>query len=281
VGDRVYFSDVGGGTWCFALSGERLWHHDGNAPILVRPVVHEGILYVTNVDDLALALDAETGELVWRYQARPDLGREAELALYAAPPAVINGDEVLLGFSDGSLVSLNHRTGEEHWSKRIGEGRYPDLVAEPTAYGSDLYASGYFRPLVALDRESHEVRWRLDSGAAAAVVVDERQDPATVYHPGSDGTLRAVSALTGALRWEWDSGTSGALTTPVITPAGLVVASSQGGIYLIDAETGEPTWRWREPMLLLGVSSQPVVDGRQLFFVSNAGWLYAFVVPRS
>lgn len=277
--DRVYFSDVGGGTWCYELDGTLVWHHDGNAPILVQPTLHDGLLFTTNVDDLALALDAGTGELAWRYQARPDTAREAELTLYAAPPAVIHEQEVLLGFSDGSLVALDWRTGEEQWSKRVGEDRYPDLVAEPTVHGTDLYTSGYYRPLVAIDNKTHEVRWRLDNGAADKVVVDDSTTPATAYHPGSDGTLRAVNTLTGAVRWEWDSETTGALTAPVITEAGLVLGSSQGGVYLVDDETGDEIWRYHERRLLQGVSSQPLVDGRQLYFVSNAGWLYSFVVP--
>ena len=277
--DRVIFTDVGGRTWSYQLDGTFLWKHISGAPILVEPVVHDGLVFVTNVDDLAVALDAYTGELAWRYQHPKDLSREAELALYAAPPAVIVEDEVLLGFSDGTLVGLEYSGGEKQWSKAIGEGRYPDLVAEPVAYGPDLYTSGYYKPLVALDKEGRDVRWRLDNGAANPPVVDDRDSAAVLYHPGSDGTMRAVSTLTGAVKWTWDSGTDGALTTPVITDAGLVLGSSEGGVYLIDPETGDERWRVHEDRLLLGVSSTPVVDGRQLFFVTNAGWLYAFVVP--
>lgn len=276
---RVIFSDVGGDTWCYEREGALVWHNDGAAPILVRPTVHDGIVFVTNVDGLAAAFDARTGEMVWRYQARKDFSRDAELALYAAPPAVITGDEVLLGFSDGTLVALDWRTGEERWSKRVGEGRYPDLVAEPAVHGGELFASGYYKPLVAIDVKTHETRWRLDHGAADRVVVDDRTTPATAYHPGSDGTLRAVSTLTGAVIWEWDSDTTGALTAPVITEAGLLLGSSQGSVYLIDPESGEERWRYHESWLLQGVSARPVVDGRQLFFVSNAGWLYSFTVP--
>ena len=86
---------------------------------------------VTNVDDLAVSLRADTGELEWQYRAKRDLTREAEMSLYAAPRAIIRGEEVLLGFSNGTLVAVELETGEEIWSKSVGEGRYPDIVADP------------------------------------------------------------------------------------------------------------------------------------------------------
>ncbi|MEQ1501620.1 MAG: PQQ-binding-like beta-propeller repeat protein [Myxococcota bacterium] len=102
---------------------------------------------------------------------------------------------------------------------------------------------------------------------------------AVLIHPGSDGKLRAVATLTGAELWTWDSGTTGALTSPVETPAGLLVGSSEGSVYLVDPKTGDELWRWHEPYLLRGVSAEPAVDGRQAVFVSNAGYLYSLIVP--
>ena len=166
--DRLYFSDTGGNTYCYDHSGRLVWKHDGNAPVLVAPTVSDDGTWVvvTNVDDLAVALNADTGVLSWQYRAKRDLTRQAELSLFAAPRAVIQGDEVVLGFSDGSLVAVELTTGEERWRREIGEGRYPDLVADPVASGTDLFTSGYFRPLVALDLPSHNIRWRLEVGAA-------------------------------------------------------------------------------------------------------------------
>jgi outer membrane protein assembly factor BamB len=282
TGERVYFSDTGGNTYGYDLEGNQVWKHDGNAPILVAPTVSPDgkLVIVTNVDDLAVALDAATGALVWQYRARKDASRQAELSLYAAPQAEVVGDQVLLGFSSGTLAAVELATGEELWKRSVGEGRYPDLVSDPVAAGDDVYASGYFEPLVAIDLESHNVRWRLDVGAARApTLVQEGDGPPTLYHPGSDGRLRAVQTLTGAELWSWDSGTSGALTSPIPTEAGLVVGSSEGSIYIVDPKTGKERWRWHEPYLLRGLSSEPAVAGRQLVFVSNAGYLYSMLVP--
>lgn len=281
VGDRVYFADTGGTVWCYRLDGTEVWQQSTSAPILTEPVLHDGLVFVTNVDDVAVAFDADDGELVWQYKRRPDLTREAELALYAAPPAVVLGPVVLLGFSDGAVVAIDRVRGDVVWDKRVGEGRYPDVVAAPVAAGTDIYASGYFTPLLAVDQASRNVRWRLEIGAANAVAVDPSRDPLVLYHPSTDGKLRAIVALTGAERWTWDSGTTGSLTTPLLTPAGLLVGSSEGALYLVDPETGELLWRYDQPELLEGVTSAPFVADRQLVFVTNAGRLHSMVVPRA
>jgi outer membrane protein assembly factor BamB len=284
AGDRVWFGDTGGNTYCYDLDdGELVWQHDGNAPILVAPVVvpDGSKVLVTNIDDLAVSLDAVTGELLWQYRSKRDLTRQAELTLYAAPRAEIRDDLAVLGFSSGVVVAVDLETGEERWKRGVGEGRYPDIVADPVTVGTDLYTSGYYRPLVAIDLPSHNVRWRVDAGAAHAVAVDEDAGgQVMLYHPGSDGILRAVVALTGAELWSWNSGSSGALTTPLITDAGLLVASSETSIWLVDPVTGETVWRWHEPWMLQGISADPAIEGRQAMFVTNAGFLYSLIVPR-
>jgi outer membrane protein assembly factor BamB len=275
----VWFGDVGGTTWCYRLNGEEIWRHAGTAPILSRPTVDGDRVIVVDVDGLAIALDAETGELVWRYQARRDLSRSAELALYAAPSAVVQNGTVILGFSDGSLVGLDAVSGQEQWTKRVGEGRYPDVVADVVpAPNGVLLAAGFYGPFQAFDVQSRNTLWRVDVGAAYAPALSPVDGVA--WLGGTDGKVRAIATLTGAERWVWDSGdVAAALTTPQWTPAGLVVASSSGGVWLLDPESGNEIWSFSEPWLLVGVSSTPVVDGRELLLVSNAGRLYSFVAP--
>ena len=279
--DAVFFSDTGGNTYRFGLKGEPVWRHDGSAPILVGPTVLEedDLVLVSNVDDLVVALNATTGELEWQYHARRDPTRHAELTLYAAPrPFVVRSEErdlAVLGFSSGTVVAVDLESGEEVWKRSVGEGRYPDVVGDLVGEGNDLLASGYFGPFVAIDLPSHNIRWRVEAGAAHAPLVQ----PERIVHPGSDGILRAVAPLTGAEIWRWDSGGSGALTTPIATEAGLVVASSDGGVWIVDAVDGREVWRWHEPWLLTSVSTPPAVEGRQMVFVTGSGWLYSLLVP--
>jgi len=276
---RVFFSDSGGVTWCYSVYGTLLWSHDSASPVLVRPTVVRDTVYITNVDDLAVALNVHTGALKWRYQQKPDLTRTSDLSLYGAPPAVAGDGLVLLGFSDGTLVALDEEKGDVKWTRRVGEGPYPDLMGEPVVYREDIFASGYFQPLVAIDRATQNVRWSVPVGSAQGVYVDDSTGEPLVIHPGTDGTLRAVVALTGAERWRWASGDAGALSTPEPTPAGLLISSSAGSVYLIDPSTGYELWRYRTDRHLSGVTATPVVNGRQLLFITNAGVLHSMLVP--
>jgi len=277
-GQRVYFSDTAGDTFCYTLDGALVWKHDGRNPILVQPQLHGSVIYTTDVEDLAIALDSETGALLWRYEHRKDPTRRSQLALYAAPQAVVLGeDQVMFGFSDGSVVALNAETGDTNWTKRVGEGAYPDIVSTPVAFGSDVFVAGYYGPLVALDHVDQTIRWRVDVGAAASPALDGTRG--VMFHPGSDGVLRSVSALTGDVLWEWDSGTGGALTKPVASDAGLFVGMAEGGLALIHPDTGEQLWRFVGDFILQGVTATPTLDGRQLILITNAGYIYSFVRP--
>ncbi len=279
VGDKVIFADTGGHTWCYKLDGTLVWDHDSAAPVLAPPTVDDGYVFVANVDDLVVALHAEDGSLAWRYEQPVDITRRAELALYAAPRLTRAGADLVAGFSDGTLVAFAPTTGDVRWQSRVGTGRYPDLVATPTPYQGLLFVSGYDEPLVALDLVTHKSIWEAPHGAAASAVVLGDGDDATLLHPGTDGVLRAMSVLTGLERWTWDAADDGALSMPVITPAGILVASSEGTVTLIDPANGLETWGFHSSVNLDGVTSAPVVDGRQLLFVTNAGFLYSMLTP--
>jgi outer membrane protein assembly factor BamB len=277
-GDHLWFGDAAGYTWCTDLDGKVVWKHFSGAPILASPTIAGGRVYVSNVDSLVVALDQTTGALVWRHAQKLDPGRTAELQLYASPSPLVAGDLVLTGYSDGTIAALSLATGEMAWQRRVGEGRYPDISANPIARSTDVIVGGYTEPLLAFDLASRNVRWRLDVGSAAAPTLDPT-DGRTVYHGGVDGILQSVDGVTGAPGWTWDSETKAALTTPLWTEAGLLVGSTAGGLYLISPSDGKEQWRLDTGNLLAGISVEPAIDGRQVVVVTNAGNLVSLVAP--
>lgn len=275
--DAVWFSDSAGYTWCYGLDdGVERWRHYAGAPLLASPAVVDGRLYLTSVDDVVYALDARTGELAWRHAQQLDPGRGVELELFGAPSPTVMGEVVLTGHSDGTLLALGRADGEVLWQRRVGEGRYPDLIAPAMGLEGSVLAAGYTSPLIALDPETRSVRWRLDEVGGAEPFL---RDGERIYVSGVDGKLRAVDTRTGELLWTWDSGTGGSLASPVMTEAGLLVGASVGGLSLVDAARGETRWTLELGYLLDGVSAPPAVEGNEAWVLTNAGNLVHLVVP--
>ena len=271
----VLFSDSAGYTFRYDGDGELVWSHFGGAPVTARPTMADGRVFVGSVDDVLYALDAASGDLVWRYARPEDPTRHSELTLFGAPSPVLDGDLLLAGFSDGAAVALSASSGTTQWERRVGEGTYPDLIGTPVVADGDLYVGGFSEPLVSLDLDTKSVRWRVDAGTADASLVDGDR----LYHPGSDGKLRAIDRRTGATIWTWDSETSGALTTPQATGAGLMLGSSDGGLYLVDPGTGETSWELERYHLLHGITVAPVVVGDQVLALTNGGVLISLRAP--
>lgn len=273
--DSIVFSDGAGYTWHYGLDGALLWRHFAGAPVLSSPAVHDDTVYVSALDGTVWAIGLGDGEVRWLYTHPGDRSREAELELYGAPAPVPAGDLLLAGFHDGRLVALERADGAVRWEAGVGEGRYPDLIAEALVSGDDVYVGGFSAPFSAMDLATQNIRWSLEFGVASASVLHER----TLYVPGADGKLRALDKLTGSIVWEWDSETSGALSQPQITQAGVFVGSSDGSLWLVDQQAGETLWTYDEGHMLNGISVAPVVDGRQVLVVTNAGNLISLVVP--
>lgn len=275
--ELVWFSDTAGYTWCYRIrDGEKLWSHYSGAPLLSSPLVSGGRVYLSNVDDVVFALDAFSGELAWRHAQQLDPGRGIELELFGAPSPALAGELLLTGHSDGTLLALNASDGELAWQRRVGEGRYPDLIAPAMGTEEAILVAGYTAPLLALDLSSQAVRWRLDDVGAAEALVRRGDD---VYVAGVDGKLRAVNLRTGELRWTWDSGTGGSLAEPVVTEAGLLVGAAVGGLALVDRDSGATIWTLDLGHQLDGVSGAPLVSGDEAWVVTNAGNLVHLVVP--
>ncbi len=95
------------------------------------PIVNDGYMYVSTPHNHVLALDARSGELLWRYE------RELPEDLIQMHPTnrgvALHGNRVYLATADAFLVALNARTGEVEWEQEVED-----------------YTSGYYMTLAPL-----------------------------------------------------------------------------------------------------------------------------------
>jgi len=94
-------------VWAMAEGGANQSH----------PIVHNGILYLLNPNNIVSALDARTGNLIWENRVGPDQ-RPGYGGLRSFS---IAADKILFAASDARMVALDARTGKLLWQTPVGD----------------------------------------------------------------------------------------------------------------------------------------------------------------
>ena len=84
------------------------------------PLVHDGIMYLTNPGNIIQALDARTGDVIWQY-AREFPEGVSQTGFNQLRNISIYEDKVLLSTKDAALVALDARTGHVVWEHQIAD----------------------------------------------------------------------------------------------------------------------------------------------------------------
>ncbi len=150
--------------------------NDGLGASEATPLVHNGIMYLVNVDNLVQALDAKTGELLWENRMRPSgavaggTGAMRNLAIYQ--------DKIYVASTDAHMFALDARTGRTVWdtvlannAKGFGNSSGPIIINGKVVQGlggcerykapeadQGCYISG-------LDAQTGKILWRFNTEA--------------------------------------------------------------------------------------------------------------------
>ena len=195
------------------------WRHEVGAPIQTSPTVVGNSLFTGAWDGYFYALDTETGELKWKFDAGGRPGRSWNLRSMKSSAQYENGRIYFAG--GGGVHSVDAATGREIWKTDVpGVG-----TSSPNIYGDRIFigTGGGNAEIVCLDTETGAIRWRFkivpdrDGGGGSSwtsPAVDEEQNivynvtgnPRSFDPPGpllfSDSII-ANDLETGELLWHY------------------------------------------------------------------------------
>lgn len=133
------------------------------------PLVVDGVMYTTGAYSILYALNAKTGELLWKYDPQVTRSKSGNACCDVVNRGVaISGSKVFLSAFDGRVIAIDAKDGSKIWevSAADGSGRTFTLSGAPLVVknllivgsgGAEFNARGY---VSAFEQETGKLAWR-------------------------------------------------------------------------------------------------------------------------
>ena len=252
-GEHVWTVTGNGVVNAMDMDGKRVWKRklqDDYGPFGLlhgygsSPLLHDGKLIIevlhgfkTDEPSYIVALDAATGDVVWRQERPTDAASESPDA-YTTPTVLeVDGKSQIVVTGGDYVTGHDPDTGKELW--RAGglnpsKARNYRIVASPLAVGGIVYAPTRVRPLLALS-------------------------------VNGDGLANDGEPL-----WKWNSSGAPDVPTPACDGKYFYMVSDRGQVSCLDAKTGEALWG-PERTVSGTVSTSPLVADGKVYFTNEEG----------
>ena len=203
------------------------------------PIIWNGLVILqcdTQADSFVLALNAETGETVWKTERDelPSWGTPTVATTSAGPELVTNASNFIRGYDP--------RTGKELW--RLG--RSSKITAPTPIAADDLF-------VVASGRAPERPIFVVRPGARGDLTLRGRRD---AQSSRSSGAGRAAGPY---------------MPTPLIYGGLLYVLANNGVFDAYNLKTGEEVYRQRLPEIGSGFSASPVAADGKIYLSNEDG----------
>lgn len=236
-----------------AATGEFMWKYPTDGGIVSRPVVAEDNVYFGSEDKRVHAISARSGKVVWTYFTEGEVRSSGRVA----------EGHLFIGSDDNYLHAVNLTTGRLAWKFDTGHPiRSTAYVANEKIFfgteGGELYSLDF----------RGEVKWTYK--AKRNITSSPWVQDNVVFFGAMDGFLYAVDAKSGWLLWRFRM-EKASIVSPYVTEGLVFTGSSDGNIYAVDAKSAKEIWRFKTGHQ---VNGSPTIFKDALYFGGVDGYLY-------
>lgn len=268
IKDRLFVGSNNGRLYSIDLTNAQIiWTFDTKSEVVAEPLLHDGILYFISGSQSIFALDAITGKQLWTYN-RQDTANLMTIR-GGSKPAFSNGI-LFVGFSDGSLVSFNAKTGTQQSEITLNKNtRFKDIDSSPVIDGDSIYINSYDDKLYCVSKSRGEIIWSIKGGGISTPLITGDK----IIFTTSKGELIVASKKDGHELWRYQTD-NGIITDPIIYQGLLVAGESMGSLIFLDLLDGHIKGSY-EPGR--GIFSKPNINtqNKSLYFISGEGNAYS------
>jgi alcohol dehydrogenase (cytochrome c) len=254
------------------------------------PLVVDGVMYLTEAPNTAVALDAATGRAFWRYQHNP--ARAARPCCGSVNRGVaILGDKVFMATIDSVLIALDATTGQAVWKKNVADPNAgyamtlaPLAIKDKIIVGVAGGEYGIRGFIAAYEAETGEEAWRFYTIPAPGEPGFE------TWADGGDAWQHGGASvwLTGSYDPErdltyWGIGNPGPDWNPSQRPGDNLYSDS---VVALDPDTGELEWHFQftpnddydydsvQIPVLADIDTADATSGKLMLWANRNGFFY-------
>jgi eukaryotic-like serine/threonine-protein kinase len=261
----VYFGSSDGFVYALdAESGNLKWKFKTGGPMHSSPAIHKGMLFIGSWDNYLYALDAQSGKEIWKFKT----GEKALMHGIQASPSVDN-ESVYFGARDANFYSLDLKTGQLNW-------KYPAdnswiLSTAGIKDGTVYFGTSDSFLFLALDAKTGKEKYRMT--ANGYIYSSPALANKTAFFGDFTGKVFAVDMQTGQKLDEFATTSRGVNAKNILKDDKLNFQYAASGM---DASLYKTSKVVMDKFYALGaVVSSPAVVGGVIYFGSSDGRLYA------
>lgn len=233
---------VAGFGTLFALdadTGDILWKYNAKTPLRSAPTVCANRAYVRTLDNLLLAFNIEDGTLSWRYNISAE---DTVWAGAAAPACRADKNLLVAGFANGDLEAFNASIGYPLWQATLVDNT-------STGFSTDINA------------------------IQAPAVIDKDM----VYATGAELTM-GIDIRTGEQKWQQKMASA---NIPLVTGDYVFIVTDSYQLTALNKKTGNRIWtidlpRNDDTKLEKIYATGPLMINGHLFVGTSEGDVFAF-----
>ncbi|MEK7704016.1 MAG: PQQ-binding-like beta-propeller repeat protein [Myxococcota bacterium] len=181
------------------------------------PVLHEGVIYLGNLDHHLYAIDAKSGRLLWRWASGG--------AVTSTP--LVDGGLIFFGSNDGNLYAMDLASHAIRWKLNTHDW----VNSSPRVADGVVYVGSNDRHVYAVRISDGTPLWAHEIVGPAIAIPAIYKNLCIAAGASGDGALYALQRDTGAEFWKFTSG--GKIESdPVIVGDRLYVSSADGTLYV-------------------------------------------------
>ncbi|WP_413221042.1 PQQ-binding-like beta-propeller repeat protein [Tritonibacter mobilis] len=225
-----------------AKTGQPVWRQELDATGSGSPTIRDGLLYLVAGDDTAWVIDTKDGRIAWQMEASPSASN-----ILGAPAPVVGSEISIFAFGSGDLIGTFRRGGFRRWIASVAGARTGSAISQI----SDVTGAPFM-------------------------------DGNRVYVGNHSGRTAAFDVASGERLWTAFEGTFG----PVWAAGGsLFLVNDRSRLMRLNANDGSPIWSVDLPGYLkdkprkraeIVAHHGPILAGGQLVVASNDGLLRFF-----